>query len=107
MKSSLPDKSVTWNMSRFSKSAGVILDINNYREVKKIGEGGFWEVFLYEEEATKNNVAIKVLKYLSSEGYDDIAEKQFKREVNILMKLHIHVFCPFVEFFLSGVKVIV
>lgn len=70
------------------------VDIRNYRQVKKLGEGGMGVVFLVEEADTGKKAALKYMR--PSESVDEHARKLFLREADVGRRLdHPHVIKQF------------
>jgi serine/threonine protein kinase len=60
--------------------------INNYRIIKKIGEGGMAEIYLAIHESFSKKVAIKIIKDEISSDTEIV--KRFKREARLIAKLN-------------------
>ena len=61
----------------------ILLDINDFKIIKKIGKGGYSEVFLGKNEKTQELFAIKKF----NNGFTKENKKYFIREINILSKI--------------------
>jgi serine/threonine protein kinase len=64
-----------------------VLEINGYTYMKALGVGGFADVFQYEQNFPKRNVAIKISR---SNYFDLVARRQFLNEAAVLAQLSSH-----------------
>lgn len=61
--------------------------IPGYEYVRPLGSGGYSDVYLYEEQMPRRNIAVKVLKNI---GLNDAMIRQFTAEANAMAKLADH-----------------
>lgn len=61
-------------------------DLSGYRHIRRLGRGGFADVYLYEQYRPKREVAIKVL---FADADDDVAA-QFTAEADVMAQLSSH-----------------
>ena len=61
--------------------------IEGYRYLKHLGTGGFANVYLYEQDRPRRQVAIKVLM---SDLLTDAAKRSFEAEANLMAQLSSH-----------------
>ena len=62
-------------------------ELSGYRPVRLLGSGGYSDVFLYEQEMPKREVAIKVL---FARGLGDAGSRQFYAEANAMAAVSTH-----------------
>jgi serine/threonine protein kinase len=63
--------------------------IDGYTHLRHLGSGGFAEVFLYQQQHPRQEVAVKVL---TEEGLDEESRRQFTAEANTMAELSSHPF---------------
>ncbi|MDR1635860.1 MAG: protein kinase [Treponema sp.] len=84
------DRIIEREEQRSAKETPAAVDIQNYRQIKKLGEGGMGVVYLVEEADTGKKAALKYMQ--PSESVDEHARMLFLRETEIGKRLdHPHV----------------
>lgn len=74
-------------MSHVPPGTAVAPEIPGYTYVRPIGHGGFSDVYLYEQEMPRREVAIKVLR---TEDLSDATREQFAAEANLMARVSNH-----------------
>lgn len=69
------------------KSEHVAPDIEGYEFIRPIGRGGFSDVYLYQQQMPRREVAIKVLR---TEALTESLRRQFSAEANLMARLSNH-----------------
>jgi serine/threonine-protein kinase len=84
------DRIIEQEERKSAKEIPSAVDIRNYRQVKKLGEGGMGVVYLVEEANTGEKAALKYMR--PSESVDEHARSLFLRETEMGKRLdHPHV----------------